>query len=561
MKLFKRHIDKKREQVELPEEFDWENMQSDIYEKMSDRQQTIVPNSNKFITLLFVGAAILLTGSILSSVFELGAQNQIVESNLVRSNIENHKDSQSNKKTKSDKNESRRLQTQQGTTTQGVIKEADFDGDKEVNQEEIISNQSVLNLSKSGVGAKNTNLQNEASSKTSFDFEIKNETERSSRQIPNKENIDKIINNKKESYTTSSEARMEEVKEENIRFQKTENKITSTESENSSKDDLGNYRPDYELTKAKAPKVAQVEQTPNASKEILIIEATKKEAVESKVESNTTNKLAMIEVSQLVSQIDILNYENQLVTIPAVAITKVVEPEVGDRFTLGLGFGSNVWDLNFSQLLDGSEKSMTEKTQVGIFGAINLEYMFNDRLFIDAGLQYTQLTSRFNKTAVRSYKEVSADQLIEEVTNVITGSIRQVYGDIELNITETRRVQHFNSFDFLSIPIVVGYKAGAARLNPFVAIGATYNLSLKTSGKTEVDGNILDYTDGESSPYKSSAGLHPLVRFGMACRMKNDIVLSLSGQYQYSVGQWNSAGTFATKPRIIDLGFKIGKSF
>lgn len=565
MKLFKRHIDKSRDQAELPEEFAWENMQSDIYDKMSERNLAKGHNPNKFITILFMCVAVLLTWSIISSVFEIGDGNDMPGLNLVESKIENYTNDQKAEEA-ADYPKDQRIKLDASKTSQ-LQK-----GKTESIVAELAEGSVKENLSKATSSYDISNNHNETQSlgrrTTVTEGSILHEIDKPisiNKQLIRTQNSDFSSNTNTTTNSTSNSKPQNEIVDgtnDKLNSQRavqekgssqalsTNPAIASSDLDKSSGTDINSNNPQSGLADSISSSSTHNYEPAAASspKDIKGVDNTK--------------SLAMIGIPHIqVSNISILEYAYQLESIPSYAIVDVADPEGVDRFTIGLGFGTNNWGLNFSQLQDGSKKSSTEKTRFGTFGSVDLEYRLNDRFYIATGIQNTKLTSRFNKVAIRNYTETHTDQLIEEETNPITGSVKKIYGDVELNVIETRRVQHYNSFDLISVPFVIGYRTKVGSLNPSIGLGLAYNLSMKTNGKTEMGDSILDYSDGLNTPYNPKVGVSPLMRLGLSYYLRNGFVLSLDGQYQHSIKQWNSTESFTSKPRVLNLGLKVGKSF
>ena len=574
MKLFKRHIDKSRDQAKLPEEFAWGNMQSDIYNKMSDRNLNKIHSANKFMTILLMSTAVLLTWIIVCSVFEIGsgngnAENGSAESNLVETKIDNHKDVKIVAEVADyPKDQRPKLEALQTTALHGGVADAHMNKHMEETMNDNLSEGLTINnkLNKSkdeeslkfGTSINEGSIINDINKKATIDHLIEKAQSSDSNlkaklntsNYTNTTSYPEANNESKESLDTKLNLLNNKVEEINDKALNSNRTFSFTDLVKTSKTDVNPNNSGNGLSDPISSLSDHEDKSDLVSNLKMVIK------------DDGDKSLKLIEIPSLeVSDLTALKCAFPINSIPVYVITDVAKPSIGNRFTLGLGFGINSWGLNFTQLLDGSEKSSTEKSQLGTFGFIDLEYSFNDRFYLSTGLQSIKLTSRFNKVAIRNYTETHTNQLIEEETNPITGSVKKIYGDVELKVVETRRVQHFNSFDLISLPVIVGYRTNFGSVKPSIGLGLAYNISLKTNGKTEIDDNIIDYSDGIDTPYNATAGINPLMKLGVSYDLKSKFKLSLEGQYQHFLKQWNSGETFALKPRVFNIGLKIGKSF
>ncbi len=550
MKFFKRHIDKVRDQTDLPDEFSWDNMQSGIYEKMSDKALLNRSSSNKVFIGFFFGAALLMTTSIFYLVFtDQGQHKNLISQAII------HKEAESQSKIKTDWARQIDQQTNnENSIINGSLKPEQSNSYqsatiKQHRKEEVLKSSSD---NKSKVNQEDSNIQlGETRIKTS----IKSTTSQHkykgidpSNQLKQKGSPIKPLAKSAAAETHKRKSPLHGV------TAGTSNMVAGSIS-----NQLSDNNNQTRIVNVNAPSVS-APVTFNTDLDLIGRSTIDNRVNDDKLGYSSVR--SVIDVAQLgLTILAPLAHEHEQISIPKFDIIKVIESPIKDRFLLSFGLGANVLDLNVSDLPEGSEQASNEKTRVGRFGSVGLSYKFNKSFFVSTGVQYSQLTSRFNKISIRNYTELHTDQLVEEQTNPITGSIVNIYKDVELNVTETRRVQHYNSFDMLSLPIILGYRFDRDYFSPYIGIGGIYNLSLKTKGKTEIGGKILDYSDGLESPYKSRSGFSPVLQAGLDYRIGQHLTFGLQMFYQHSLSKWNTAGTYAARPRLLNLGVKIGKAF
>lgn len=579
MKLFKRHIQKQRDHSDLPEELSWENMSVGIENKMNKahRVNGVGASSNLlkgFDSLLF-GVIVILTSMIFYSV--------VKDDNSIKSDfLTSHKELiQQNEYQTSEHNA-------RGLTKIENIENSVTNKSPELNSTGELSNISDLNKNE------NRNILDKPIEKFVSKRENREEEKKDEEVIDGKEIRDaQNIVNTKETNPESSSVR--QIISKNKSKNKSENNVSSakgrvyaigqsvdldkqTSSDNSSNESLVQHR--NELVKQ------NMEETGVVSTEMMSDDKTEQGKLNNEIENqkNIIDK----DINQDVVTVEVDNKQNTLakltksksldlaylssaailpldaiaykVDIPPYVITKAVEEFQRSKFSLGILAGTNLWRLNLSNLEEGSDKQNNEVALLGSFGAVRGEYNISNSLFISTGIQYSELRSRFNKVAIRNYTENLQGQLIEQKRNPITGVVRDIFGTAEIKVTETRMIQHYNKFKAVSIPVVLGYRIDTGNLRHSIGLGAVYNLSMASTGKTETEGQVLDYTLATDSPYESATAVSPVLELGIDYSVFQDLRIGLNVQYQHNIKNWNKTESFFIKPRILNIGFMVSKS-
>jgi hypothetical protein len=217
--------------------------------------------------------------------------------------------------------------------------------------------------------------------------------------------------------------------------------------------------------------------------------------------------LALVQPKALIySNVSIIGSKNKEVVCPSFAKTNPlvfsVIPEFGYFRPL-----KQMTSIDNEQSVFNLRKN-NEETLEGLQAALYLQVENkNYPIYIRSGLHYAQFTEKMNLSY--NYTEMDTTQGIISITVSQTGdTITTIYGDIVTSKTLTGLKVAHHKFEMVDIPIAIGYEKDFGSFKIGGELGASFNVSLSSTGKlleNTVDFKTLTSTN---SPYKTKLGIN-----------------------------------------------------
>lgn len=235
------------------------------------------------------------------------------------------------------------------------------------------------------------------------------------------------------------------------------------------------------------------------------------------------------------------------------------------KWKVGLFAGSNVSNFNFNSKAYASSilvKEQNIESQFGYTFGVNTALVFKDNWVISSGLEYQQLSSKFDFEQTQNIEVPKENQLLRVWIDANTNdTINTLYGTDTLTGTNTRKVVHYNQYSFLNIPIELGFQNNRGKFLYGLSAGITLNFSLQQSGRTLDKDDMITYFDNNSSAaHFSKFGLgyrvNPIVGYQLSKKWN----LMLRPQINWQVNSiFNDNEDFKIKTR--QLNFNIGVEY
>ncbi|MDA7501756.1 hypothetical protein N8482_00615 [Chitinophagales bacterium] len=186
---------------------------------------------------------------------------------------------------------------------------------------------------------------------------------------------------------------------------------------------------------------------------------------------------------------------------PASNVNSFPKPTDG-RASWMLSFGLFQTTNKFSFSTPSSEISVEEKNKSERFSdgrgiQLAVSRLFKSNWFVQTGIEYHQLRTKFDYLNVQTREELRTDYPLLVWMNVSSGDTLQVqYGDATARITTTRKVVHYNRFNQFSVPLLAGISKSHNRFTYGLSMGPVVTLTTKQTGRTlNIENEIVYFSE------------------------------------------------------------------
>ncbi len=229
------------------------------------------------------------------------------------------------------------------------------------------------------------------------------------------------------------------------------------------------------------------------------------------------------------------------------------------RFSMALGAGVNYWTPNWENTIISQERAKYEKAFLGNTYAVQLGYQLKPNWAISTGLMWSKNYSKFDYNQVETQQRTKEAALVEIQVNSFTGDSTKIYGDKIINVEQTRRVVHYNSFQKWAIPLTVKYSLRNRKMEYAFGLGTMLTLSTHTSGKT-VNPEIIDY-NATSPIYKSSFAIGAMGSFDLNYHFSKKYYIGAQLAIVKDLTNWSQTNETVLKPTLFHGQIMIGRKF
>ncbi len=207
-----------------------------------------------------------------------------------------------------------------------------------------------------------------------------------------------------------------------------------------------------------------------------------------------------------------------------------------------------------------NQRNQTESAEQVLGTGIDIQYQFKSGFFAKTGLQYEQITERFDIK-----NTIEEDFLNENIPTAIyhtqDGGIDTIFGSGMAIRRATQEREIYNRYQIIDLPLMIGYTPNTKkRLNWFVEGGVLLNLTLFSSGEIlDVDGEtIIDLS--ASTDFKKNIGLSLNGGVGLSYRWTKKMSLWASPKIRYGLGSLTSESSLIEQRYwrgALELGVRV----
>lgn len=247
---------------------------------------------------------------------------------------------------------------------------------------------------------------------------------------------------------------------------------------------------------------------------------------------------------------DGIDSEDNMTTIPAIGL---------ELFGL-----TNYWFGSYSNSsLDQKRKEAESAIPSYSFGG-NIHCDITDKWRLTTGVKYQKLESKFYFFGHRHTIIPTAVNI--NTINIFTGSAEPHNVLRSVNGLASREVLHYNSYQSVSIPLLISRKWKTNNLTLSTGLGIEYGFSRRNTGKTLMnssngypDVNVFEIQ--ESEIYTTSSTLGLVGNIALSYMLSDNMSLGLELGGNQSLTNYNIDKNHSFKPTVIQGGLNIGYWF
>ncbi|MDF1698200.1 MAG: hypothetical protein P1U56_20295 [Saprospiraceae bacterium] len=218
--------------------------------------------------------------------------------------------------------------------------------------------------------------------------------------------------------------------------------------------------------------------------------------------------------------------------------------------------GVNIWNMGYGS--DVPEREEYETNLISFSTQINYKHTLKNKYIVMTGLHYQRLESRFNRTeTVTDYPVLLTDVVLEVQSSLISGSSREIRGDVTLEVEAERIVQHYNSIQLIQLPFALGKSWNFGNVSLDMYLGSSLNIIWSNSGKTLFEGEIIEYSNDNNSLFSNSGKLNGLIGTRLAIPITTKLGITSGFQWQRSFSDWSKTNSVKINPQIMNWEFGL----
>ena len=254
----------------------------------------------------------------------------------------------------------------------------------------------------------------------------------------------------------------------------------------------------------------------------------------------------------VVSQTSTKELALPIVSLPAKPTAK---PQPAQLWLTG---GASWWSPGYGDTKP--ERAEFEQVILSYQGQFSYFQPLKKNLVLLVGIQYQQLENRLNLNTQEDYELTLVDTVIQIQRNAITGATTEIRGDVTLTVPAERKVQHFNSFSLLQVPLGIGKTWGKGSWQSHLLVGGVANLSFAKQGRTLYQAELIDYNDVSSSIWTDKLSFSAMLRGGLSYRITDRLSVVTLVQYQRSLSNWSTEQGITMRPNILNWSLGVNYS-
>jgi hypothetical protein len=221
--------------------------------------------------------------------------------------------------------------------------------------------------------------------------------------------------------------------------------------------------------------------------------------------------------------------------------------------------GATVWSMGYGNIKP--ERASFEEALVSFHTQMLYQHTLKKGYFFFTGLQYQQLDSRLRwSTTIDNYQITLEDTIAAVQHNIITGQQQLVRGDVDVEVSAQRNVQHYNRTQLYQVPLAIGKRWEGQKLQFDLFVGSVFNVYTQNRGRSVYQQQLLDYDGSETVLMKNQWTIHALAGSTISYQLNEKWGIATSIQAQKSIQNWSRKEPgIEMKPAL--LSWSIGMSY
>ena len=217
--------------------------------------------------------------------------------------------------------------------------------------------------------------------------------------------------------------------------------------------------------------------------------------------------------------------------------SKEIELKNSSRWSVEVFGGTNIKIFDYHSTANrelADLKNNTDKIFLGYQFGINLGYQLNPNTILQTGINHQRSWSKLNHEFMNSETIQKRDQLIKvwiDANTLDTLNVQRV--DTTVNLTSRHKVVHFNKYEKLSIPLLLGFQKNLNRFSVVLFVGPTFNFYTDQVGKHIDDEGSLSIFSNDEDPIFKKFQLGASAKLGLYYHWNDKLDLFVSPQFSF----------------------------
>ncbi|MEO1259564.1 MAG: hypothetical protein AAFZ15_12235 [Bacteroidota bacterium] len=213
------------------------------------------------------------------------------------------------------------------------------------------------------------------------------------------------------------------------------------------------------------------------------------------------NLLDLTEINSVKKENELIINKNSLKIKPVKNWSLYISPSVGAHFTVRNISPKNENGETLKLLRNGAEKTL-ETLSMGI----ELELRNKNNFFLSGGINFNQMTERFNDQ--RSDFTIENIEIIKEINYLSNGERQEIIGMFEQSQEIISTTKIYNTLRWTEFNFGGGYYFTEKRWSLGASAGLLWGTMLNAEGKTlDAENNIVEIKNQSPAIYKNNLGL------------------------------------------------------
>jgi len=232
------------------------------------------------------------------------------------------------------------------------------------------------------------------------------------------------------------------------------------------------------------------------------------------------------------------------------------EISVKPRKSISFSAGTTYFTNSFSGTTP--ERDSFDKSMLSQYGQLDLIIPISKRLFIQTGLQYEKLESKFEWEGNVLQEYDLENVVIGVVNNVISGESTLIYGDTTVTVNSRRNILNYNQRTHINVPLAFGATFSKGKFGINLSIGPELSVYQDSRGKT-LQSEIIEYEGKDNAIYNSKLKITGIAQTRIHYKLKDSWSLFSDIRYKKHLVDWTKETNSEMLPQVLNGG--IGFSY
>ena len=217
--------------------------------------------------------------------------------------------------------------------------------------------------------------------------------------------------------------------------------------------------------------------------------------------------------------------------------------------------GANTLQTDFQLQTDSLSSEVENKTEAPLIGnavGVNIGATYKGWQ-LHTGIALHTFNTRFD-FAESTTRSAELSQILQKVYVDSTGAVQnQIFGDTTVVVTDTRRIEHYNRYRLLEIPLEIGRYRTQGKFMYGINAGIGFNFLTSQTGRTlDAEGEVLDFAKDTAPVLFRKFGISARIGGQFGYRLTEKVWLTAEPR-----AAWQSGLLFEENVRVQAVNFGV----